>query len=70
LKGEGGGFLEDEKSFRRIQGHKNLWVLAITLRRNTIRIDLKMKTALFMHRLPSKSLTEFETLSSIVAISI
>jgi len=45
LRWTGAGFLEAEKSFRRIQGHKDLWVLATALGRHAASIDPKMKTA-------------------------
>ena len=37
------GFLEGEKSFRRIQGHRDLWVLATALGRTAIRVDASGK---------------------------
>lgn len=39
------GFLEAEKSFRRIQGVKDLWVLATALGRNSARVDAAKKVA-------------------------
>jgi len=39
------GFLEAEKSFRKIQGVKDLWVLATALGRNETRIDTDEKVA-------------------------
>ncbi len=39
------GFLEAEKSFRRIQGVKDLWVLATALGRNDTRVDDTRKAA-------------------------
>lgn len=39
------GFLEAEKSFRRIQGVKDLWVLATALGRNHARVDAAKKVA-------------------------
>ena len=39
------GFLEAEKSFRKIQGVKDLWVLATALGRNDKRIDAEQKVA-------------------------
>ena len=39
------GFLEAEKSFRRIQGVKDLWVLATALGRNATRVDATKKVA-------------------------
>jgi hypothetical protein len=39
------GFLEAEKSFRRIQGVKDLWVLATALGRNAQRVDAEKKIA-------------------------
>jgi transposase-like protein len=45
LRWTAAGFLEAEKSFRRIQGHKDLWVLATALGRHAASIDPKMKTA-------------------------
>lgn len=45
LRWTAAGFLEAEKSFRRIQGHKDLWVLATALGRNAARVDSKGKVA-------------------------
>ncbi len=39
------GFLEAEKSFRKIQGVKDLWVLATALGRNDTRVDATQKAA-------------------------
>lgn len=39
------GFLEAEKTFRRIHGHRDLWVLAAALGRSTQRVDSKEKVA-------------------------
>jgi hypothetical protein len=39
------GFLEAEKSFRKIQGVKDLWVLATALGRNEKRVDEKENVA-------------------------
>ena len=39
------GFLEAEKSFRRIQGSKDLWILAGVLGRNATGIDSKQRVA-------------------------
>lgn len=39
------GFLEAEKSFRKIQGVKDLWVLATALGRNGVRIDATKEAA-------------------------
>ena len=39
------GFLEAEKSFRRIQGYKDMWVLATALGRNALHVDGKTKSA-------------------------
>ncbi len=39
------GFLEAEKSFRRIQGRKDLWILASALGRNTNGFDSKHRVA-------------------------
>jgi putative transposase len=39
------GFLEAEKSFRRIQGHRQLWVLAAALGRSNEDIDVKARAA-------------------------
>jgi len=39
------GFLEAEKSFRRIQGAKDLWILASALGRNVTSIDSKHRVA-------------------------
>lgn len=39
------GFLEGEKSFRRIQGHRDLWVLATALGRTTAHVDAGGKVA-------------------------
>lgn len=39
------GFLEAEKSFRRIQGKKDLWILASALGRNVTGIDSKYRAA-------------------------
>ena len=39
------GFLEAEKSFRKIQGVKDLWVLATVLGRNDTRVDAAKKVA-------------------------
>ena len=39
------GFLEAEKSFRRIQGAKDLWILASALDRNVTGIDSKHRVA-------------------------
>lgn len=33
------GFLEAQKTFRKIQGVKDLWTLAATLVRNDVRVD-------------------------------
>jgi hypothetical protein len=39
------GFPEAEKSFRKIQGVKDLWVLATALGRNEQRVDVAMQVA-------------------------
>jgi transposase-like protein len=39
------GFLEAEKTFRRIQGYKDLWVLAVALGREIKNVDVKAKAA-------------------------
>jgi hypothetical protein len=39
------GFLEAEKSFRRLQGSKDLWILASALGRNVTGIDSKHRVA-------------------------
>ena len=39
------GFLEAEKSFRRIQGHRDLWVLAAALGRSNDDVDVKTRAA-------------------------
>jgi hypothetical protein len=39
------GFLEGVKSFRRIQGHRDLWVLATALGKTAIRVDASGKIA-------------------------
>ena len=39
------GFLEAEKSFRKIQGVKDLWVLATALGRNEKRVDVEKHVA-------------------------
>jgi putative transposase len=39
------GFLEAEKSFRRIEGHRQLWVLAAALGRSRQDVDSKMRVA-------------------------
>jgi hypothetical protein len=38
-------FLEAEKSFRRIHGHRDLWVLATALGRSTADVDGKARTS-------------------------
>ena len=45
LRWTAAGFLEAEKSFRRIQGHRDLWVLATALGRNPTQIDSNEKVA-------------------------
>lgn len=45
LRWTAAGFLEAEKSFRRIQGNKDLWILAGALGRNAENIDSKEKVA-------------------------
>lgn len=45
LRWTAAGFLEAEKSFRRIQGYRDLWILATALGRNTTRVDSKGKAA-------------------------
>lgn len=39
------GFLEAEKSFRKIQGHRELWVLATALKRSPENVDAKASAA-------------------------
>lgn len=39
------GFLEAEKTFRRIQGYKDLWVLKVALGREVRDVDMKTKAA-------------------------
>lgn len=39
------GFLEAEKSFRKIQGHRQLWVLATALGRSIEEVDVKTRAA-------------------------
>lgn len=45
LRWTAAGFLEAEKSFRRLQGYRDLWVLATALGRNTTHVDSKGKAA-------------------------
>ena len=45
LRWTAAGFLEAEKSFRKIQGVKDLWVLATALGRNDTRVDAIKKVA-------------------------
>jgi len=45
LRWTAAGFLEAEKSFRRIQGHKELWVLATALGRIATSVDSKSRAA-------------------------
>jgi hypothetical protein len=44
-RGTATGFLEAEKSFRKIQGVKDLWVLATALGRNEKRVDVVTQVA-------------------------
>ena len=37
------GFLEAEKSFRKIQGHRQLWVLGTALGRSIEEVDVKTR---------------------------
>jgi hypothetical protein len=39
------GFLEAEKSFRKIQSHRQLWVLGTALGRSVEEVDVKMRAA-------------------------
>lgn len=39
------GFLEAEKSFRKILGYRDLWMLAAALKRPTMNVDAKACTA-------------------------
>jgi putative transposase len=39
------GFLEAEKSFRKIHGHRQLWVLGTPLGRSVEEVDLKTHAA-------------------------
>ena len=39
------GFLEAEKSFRKIQGHRQLWVLGAALGRSIEEVDVKTRAA-------------------------
>ena len=45
LRWTAAGFLEAEKSFRKIHGVKDLWVLATALGRNQTRVDVTTKVA-------------------------
>jgi len=45
LRWTAAGFLEAEKSCRKIQGHLELWVLAAARKRSTENVDAKATTA-------------------------